>query len=69
MSRIYLLHPDGLVLTHFEYVNYFMADLEVVDNQVYVAEAFAPRVLKVDLQTGEPPTDPPPAPSGLRILP
>jgi hypothetical protein len=53
LSRIYLLHMDGTVEAFHEYSFYFFADLEVVDNEVYVAEAFAPRVYKVDPQTGE----------------
>jgi hypothetical protein len=53
LSRIYLLEPDGSVITYFHYDNYFFADLEVVDNELYAAEAFAPRVLKVDLYTGD----------------
>jgi hypothetical protein len=53
LSRIYLLDPNGSVITYFHYENYFFADVEVVDNELYAAEAFAPRVLKVDLHTGE----------------
>jgi hypothetical protein len=53
LSRIYLLRMDGSVLTYFEYENYFHADLEVVNNEVYIGEAFAPRVLRADLQTGD----------------
>jgi hypothetical protein len=53
MSRIYLLRMDGSVITYFHYDPYRFVDLEVVDNELYAAEAFAPRVLKVDLHTGE----------------
>jgi hypothetical protein len=53
MSRIYLLRMDGSVITYFHYDPYRFVDLEVVDNEVYASEAFAPRVLKVDLHTGE----------------
>jgi len=53
LSRIYLLRTDGSVITFFEYEFYYLADLEVVNNEVYVAEAFAPRVLQVDLDTGD----------------
>jgi len=53
LSRIYILDMKGAVLRYFEYSFYFFADMEVVDNEVYVAEAFAPRVYKVDLQTGD----------------
>jgi hypothetical protein len=53
MSRIYLLRTDGSVITYFHYDPYRFVDLEVVDNEVYASEAFAPRVFKVDLHTGE----------------
>jgi len=52
LSRIYLLRMDGTIVDYFEYSFYYFADLEVVNNQVYAAEAFAPRVYRVDLQTG-----------------
>lgn len=51
-SRIYLLQMNGSVITFHEYSFYFFADVEVVNNEVYVAEAFAPRAYKVDLTTG-----------------
>jgi hypothetical protein len=51
LSRIYLLGMDGSVLAFHEFTNYRFVDLEVVNNEVYAAEAFAPRVLKVDLET------------------
>jgi len=53
LSRIYTLTPSGSVLDYLEYENYHFCDLAVVDNQLYAAEAFAPRVLKVDLETGD----------------
>jgi len=53
LSRIYLLNMDGSVIRFFEYEFYRFVDLEVVNNEVYVAEAFAPRVYKVDLETGD----------------
>jgi hypothetical protein len=53
LSRIYVLHMDGSVIRYFEYDFYYFADLEVVSNEVYAAEAFAPRVYKVDLNTGD----------------
>lgn len=53
LSRIYILRMDGSVITYFEYSFYFFADLEVVDNEAYVAEAFAPRSYKLDLNTGD----------------
>jgi hypothetical protein len=43
---------NGTVQNYFEYSFTRMADLEVVNNEVYVAEAFAPRVYKVNLTTG-----------------
>lgn len=52
-SRIYLLRMDGSVITWFHYDPYRFVDLEVVNNELYASEAFAPRVLKVDLHTGE----------------
>ncbi len=52
MSRIYTLSPTGSVLNYFEYDNYHFCDMEVVNNELYVAEAFAPRLLKVDIETG-----------------
>jgi len=53
LSRIYVLRMDGSVINYFEYAFYYFADLEVVKGEVYVAEAFAPRVYKVDISTGE----------------
>jgi len=52
-SRIYTLSTSGSVQNYFHYENYHFCDMEVVNNELYVAEAFAPRVLKVDLQTGD----------------
>jgi hypothetical protein len=53
LSRIYLLNMDGGVTTYYEYSFYYFADVEVVDNELYVAEAFAPRAYKVDIATGD----------------
>ena len=52
-SRIYTLSTNGTVQNYFQYDNYHFCDMAVVNNELYVAEAFAPRVLKVDLQTGD----------------
>ncbi len=52
LSRIYLLNLDGSVYTYFEYDMYRLMDVEVVDNEVYVVDAFAPRMFRVDLNTG-----------------
>ncbi|MCF8302338.1 MAG: hypothetical protein K9I94_03605 [Bacteroidales bacterium] len=51
-SRIYFLNPDGSTITYYEYENYRLEDLTLVDNELYVADAFAPMVLKVDMETG-----------------
>lgn len=52
-SRIYILNMDGVVQNYFEYAFYRFVDLEVVYNEVYVSEAFAPRVYKVNLTNGD----------------
>lgn len=43
---------NDLVITYFEYSFHYFADPEVVDNEVYAAEALAQRAHKVDLKTG-----------------
>jgi hypothetical protein len=53
MSRVYFLRMDGSVLSYFHYDPYFLADVEIVNNRLYLGEAFAPRVLELDLQTGD----------------
>lgn len=53
LSRIYLLRMDGTVYKYFEFFAYRFVDVEVIDNELYAAEAFAPRVYKVDLYTGD----------------
>jgi len=52
-SRIYILDMSGAVIDYFEYEFYRLMDLEVVDNEIYIAEAFAPRGLKFNLYTGD----------------
>jgi hypothetical protein len=52
-SRIYIMNMNGVVQDYFEYSFYRFVDLEVVNNEVYVAEAFAPRVYKVNLTNGD----------------
>jgi hypothetical protein len=52
LSRIYILRMNGSVINYFEYSFYRFNDVEVVDNQLYVAEAFAPRAYRVDIQNG-----------------
>lgn len=53
LSRIYVLTMDGAVDHYFEYEFYRWCDMEVVDGELYVAEAFAPRVYRVDVDTGD----------------
>jgi hypothetical protein len=52
-SRIYVLDLGGSVERYFEYEFYRFCGMEIVDGEVYLAEAFAPRVLRVDLDTGD----------------
>ncbi|MBU0755142.1 MAG: hypothetical protein KJ645_08370 [Planctomycetes bacterium] len=53
LSRIYVLHMDGSVDRYFEFFAYRWVDLEVVNNELYASEAFAPRVYKIDIRTGD----------------
>ncbi len=53
LSRIYILDMNGYVLNYFEYEFYHFVDTEVVNNELYVSEGFAPRVYKVDVFTGD----------------
>ncbi len=53
MSRIYTLSTNGTVQNYFSYDNYHFCDMEVVNNELYAAEAFAPRVYKIDIDTGD----------------
>jgi hypothetical protein len=53
LSRIYVLDMGGATLHYFEYEYYIFSDLEVVDNDVYVTDWVAPRVYKVDIETGD----------------
>ena len=52
LSRIYVLDMNGSVLHYFEYEYYIFSDVEVVENEVYVTDWIAPRVYKVDVETG-----------------
>ncbi len=52
LSRIYVMRMDGTVLNWFAYDFYLWADVEVVNGEVFVAEAFAPRIYQVDIETG-----------------
>jgi hypothetical protein len=53
LSRIYVLKMDGSVHDFFEYEFYRFVDTEVVNNALYVSEAFAPRMYKVNIETGD----------------
>ncbi len=53
LSRIYVLSMSGAVEGFHEYEFYRWCDMEVVDGELYVADAFAPRVYRVDVETGE----------------
>ncbi len=52
-SRIYVLRPDGSVRDLYEAFNFYAADVEVVDGEVYVVEAFQPKVVRLNLDTGQ----------------
>ena len=52
LSRIYVMDEDAHVIDYHEYEFYRFTGMEVVDGELYVAEAFAPRVYKVDPRTG-----------------
>ena len=52
-SRIYILRMNGTVYDYFEYDITRLCDVEVVNNEVYVAEAFAPRAYRVNLNNGD----------------
>ncbi len=52
-SRIYVLRPDGSVRDMYEAFNFYAADVEVVDGEVYVVEAFQPKVVRLDIDTGQ----------------
>ncbi len=53
LSRIYILDMNGNVVNYFEYEFYRFVDLAAVNNELYAAEAFAPRLYKVDLNAGD----------------
>jgi hypothetical protein len=52
LSRIYLMDTTGTVIDYHHYDFYRWVGMEVVDGELYVAEAFAPRVYKVEPETG-----------------
>jgi len=53
LSRIYVLKMDGTVHNYFQYDFYRFVDMEVVNNELYANDAFAPRMYKVDPNTGD----------------
>ena len=52
-SRIYVLRPDGSVRDMYEAFTFYAADVEVVDSEVYLVESFQPKVLRLNLDTGQ----------------
>ncbi|MCD4707489.1 MAG: hypothetical protein K8S62_07100 [Candidatus Sabulitectum sp.] len=52
-SRVYIMDMNGTVLDWFEYNNYRLCDLELVNDEVHVVDAFAPRSFILDLETGD----------------
>jgi len=53
LSRIYLLRLDGSVYDYQEFEFYRWCDVEIIDNELYAAEAYAPRVYRIDIETWE----------------
>jgi len=53
LSRIYLMDTTGTIIDYHQYDFYRWVGMEVVNGELYVAEAFAPRVYKVDPETGD----------------
>ncbi len=53
LSRVYVMDMGGGVIDFHEYDFYRFTGMEVVDGELYIAEAFAPRVYKVDPATGD----------------
>lgn len=51
-SRVYIMDMDGTVLDWFQYNNYRLCDLELIDDEVHIVDAFAPRSFILDLETG-----------------
>ncbi len=52
-SRVYIMDMSGTVLDWFEYSNYRLCDLELVNGEVHIVDAFAPRSFILDLETGD----------------
>ncbi|MBD3335169.1 MAG: hypothetical protein GF355_06600, partial [Candidatus Eisenbacteria bacterium] len=53
LSRIYVMDMNGAVERFFEYEFYRFYDMEVVGGELYVAEGYAPRLYRVDIETGD----------------
>ena len=53
LSRIYVMDTTGSVIDFHEYDFYRFVGMEVVDDELYVADAFAPRVYKIEPITGD----------------
>jgi hypothetical protein len=53
LSRIYVLDEGADVLAFHEYDFYRFTGMEVVGGELYIAEAFAPRLYKVDPYSGD----------------
>ncbi|MCD4707823.1 MAG: hypothetical protein K8S62_08795 [Candidatus Sabulitectum sp.] len=52
-SKVYIMDTDGTVLDWFQYDNYRLCDLELIDGEVHIADAFAPRSFILDLENGD----------------
>ena len=52
-SRVYIMSMNGTVLDWFQYNNYRLCDLEVVNGDVHIVDAFAPRSFILDIETGD----------------
>ena len=51
-SWIYILNNEGVPIKFYSYDWYIFNDVEVVNNEVYVADWVAPRLYKVNISTG-----------------
>ena len=51
-SRIYLMDGQGNTMNYYDYENYRMVGMTIAGGELYVADAFGPVVLKVDLEDG-----------------
>jgi hypothetical protein len=53
LSRIYMMDTAGDLIDYHQYDFYRFVGMEVVEGELYVADAFAPRVYKVVPETGD----------------